>query len=194
MTGAWGHGPVLYNTLSWSDVARWTRDGHCAVRFDCAPRMSDSVTPIGPTRCPAARQPNRRVPPRTTACARQASGAIPERPRAHRADSTSRAPRNARQSGGEAQPGGCAIRVRRPLPSSGNQRPIAGRNNWFRSGAEAGSRAGSGGKRDQEGRDHSQPHSAAPRPPPTTRPRRRSAPGLGLNCRGDPRPASPRPD
>ena len=97
-----------------SDVMRWTRDRALRRYFDCAPRMSDSVTPIGPTRCPAARQQNRRVPPRTTACARQASGAIPERPRAHRASSSSRAPRNARQSGGEAQPGGCAIRVRRP--------------------------------------------------------------------------------
>ena len=83
---------------------------------------------FGPTRCPAARQPNRRAPPRTTACARQASGDDPRASKGPPRRQHSRAPRNARQSGGEAQPGGCAIRVRRPPPSSEIQRPPAGRN------------------------------------------------------------------
>ena len=128
MTGALGHGPVHYDTLSWSDVTRWTRDRALRRYFDCAAAHVGPCNSIGPTCCPAARQPNRRVPPRTTACARQALGDDPRASKGPPRRQQSRAPRNARQSGGEAQPGGCAIRVRRPLPSTGNQRPNAGRN------------------------------------------------------------------
>ena len=178
-----------------SDVTQWTRDRALRRYIDCAAAHVGLCNTIGPAPCPAARHRTAEHRRAATACTRQASGEVPKRqgPTAHR---IKRAPRIARrQSGGEAQPGGCAIRVRRPPPPELRiQRPPAGRNIWFRSRAEAGSRAARGGRERARETAAQELHCAAPQPAPSTRPRRRSAPGLGLNCWGDLRPVSPRPD
>ena len=85
--------------------------------FGCTQRMSDTVTCIGPAPCPTARHepPNdRRAPPPAHGRLRRRSPSAkgPPRIRRHEHPATP-----AGKSGGEAQPRGCAIWVRRPPPS-----------------------------------------------------------------------------
>ena len=156
--------------------------------------MSDPVTCNWPRSVPRREAQNRRATAASHACTRQASGDGPQAPRAHRA-LRGRAPRIARR---QIRRRGAAPRLRHPgaaTPRASNSAAKRGpRQVVSEQNPKPWSRAGRGGESERERGADLQPHSAATAPAPKRAAAAAISPTPGVNRRGNPRPASPRPN
>ena len=156
-------------------------------------RARQTVIPSGPLRAPP-RGANRRAPPRTTACARQASGEVPKRqtgpPRKIPTSTPERPPAiPAEGRSPAAAPLGAATAPPTPRISG---RPRAATVVSERSRSREPKQVAAARVTKRRGAiRHRLPRPSQPLQP---RPRRRSAPSEGVNRQGDPRPASPHPE
>ena len=166
--GALGHGPVHYSYAVLSDVTQWTRDRALRRYFDCAAAHVGLCNIRWPTRCPAARQLNRRTPPCTTACARQASGNDPQAskgpPRETAQASTPHRPPIRRREAAIRRPIGCGEpppKLRESAAARGPQQLVSERSRSREPKQDAAARV------TREARGKQRPHCAAPRSPYT---------------------------